>query len=113
MKNIKFRTDSTTKSLEKTMDAYSIAFLNSISCTKNCYSCNFTSAERVSDISLGDSWGTEFKIEEKNGISLILNQTEKGRELLSHSNLELRDVNLDVAISYNRVLQSIAPVIHS
>lgn len=103
--NIKFRTDSTTNPLEITMDTYSIAFLNSIFCTENCYSCNYTSVERVSDISLGDSWGTEYKDEEKNGVSLILVQTEKGKELLSKSHLELRDVDLDVAVSNNQPLR--------
>ena len=33
--------------------------------TENCYSCRYASQSRVSDISLGDSWGSELSEEEK------------------------------------------------
>lgn len=36
----------------------------------------------LSDITLGDSWGTELSGEVKNGVSLILCQSEKGKELI-------------------------------
>ena len=46
---------------------------------------------------MGDSWGTEIHTEESQGVSLALVQTEKGRDLLSMANLELRDVDLEKA----------------
>ena len=54
-------------------DRYSIAFLNSLTYTENCYSCKYAKIERVSDITLGDLWGSELSVEEqKKGISLVL-----------------------------------------
>lgn len=55
-------------------------------------------------MTLGDSWGSEYKDQEKNGISLILIQNEKGKELLSMSKMELKDVDLNNAIAHNHQL---------
>lgn len=90
------------------IDKYSIAFLNSICYTENCYECQYARLERSSDVTLGDSWGTNLSNEEqKRGISLILCQTKKGQELLDLAELELREVDLDCAVQYNH--QLIAP----
>ena len=97
--------------ISRVMDDYLCSFLESVNYTENCYSCRFASKERVADITIGDSWGTELKIEEKNGISLILIQSEKGKKLLNESGLNLYDVDLDTAILNNRQLT--APSIKS
>lgn len=112
IKDVKFRTktdmglsvDGEKINLSRVTDDYLCAFLESIDYTENCYSCQFASLERVSDITLGDSWGTEYKEEEKNGISLVLIQSEKGKELVDKSGLELKDVDLDNAVSRNHQL---------
>lgn len=112
IKDIKFRTkvdmglsvDGEKINISRVMDEYLCAFLASIDYTENCYSCQFASLERVSDLTLGDSWGTEFKDQEKNGVSLLLAQTEKGNALMSMSNMELYDVDLDNAIANNHQL---------
>ncbi|MGM9679877.1 MAG: Coenzyme F420 hydrogenase/dehydrogenase, beta subunit C-terminal domain [Eubacteriales bacterium] len=86
-------------------DPYTIAFLNGLSYTENCYSCPYASPERVGDLTLGDSWGTELSVDEqKKGISLILCQTSKGTELLDMANLVLRDVDPDKAMAWNAQL---------
>ena len=86
-------------------DRYSIAFLNGLTYTENCYDCPYAKKERVSDVTLGDSWGSELAIEEqKKGISLLLSQTEKGAELLKMANLHLEDVDLEKAIENNHQL---------
>lgn len=111
LKDIKFRnksdfgvkSESITK-LEKGRDPYLISFLNSIDYTENCYSCHYATKERVSDITLGDSWGTVYKNEEGNGISLILVQSEKGNKLLTDTNLELKDVDYEKAVKANHQL---------
>jgi len=87
-----------------TMDNYLIAFLHSYDYTENCYSCKFATLDRVSDITLGDSWGTELSGEVKNGVSLILCQSEKGKELIESAGLNLLDVNINNAISHNEQL---------
>ena len=78
-------------------DFYSMAFLEGIDCTRNCYNCHYATGNRAGDLTLGDSWGTEIHTEESKGISLALVQTEKGMDLLSMANLELRDVDLEKA----------------
>lgn len=87
-------------------DYYTRLFLDSVSYTENCYKCNYAQLKRVSDITLGDSWGSEEDEEtQKAGISLALCQTEKGKMLLEHSDLRLLDVDLKRAIEYNHQLR--------
>lgn len=92
--------------VEGASDRYSTAFLNGLTYTENCYICPYARTERVSDLTLGDSWGSELEVEEqKKGISLILCQTKKGIELLSQSELSLKPVDLDKAVGSNQQLQ--------
>ncbi|MCI8307609.1 MAG: coenzyme F420-reducing hydrogenase [Lachnospiraceae bacterium] len=87
------------------MDEYSIAFLDSICYTSNCYQCKFAKSKRISDITLGDSWGSELSEEAGKGISLILCQTDKGKRLLDACNLELHPVDIMRAIEFNNQLR--------
>jgi coenzyme F420-reducing hydrogenase beta subunit len=86
------------------LDDYLIAFLQSSSFTENCYSCPYASLERVSDVTLGDSWGTDLKEDIKNGVSLVLVNSDKGKKLLEDSDMILKGVNLDMAVSNNAQL---------
>lgn len=87
-------------------DCYTLAFLNCINYTENCYSCKYAKGERVSDITIGDSWGSELSNEEqRKGISLALCQTEKGINLLKKSNVVLFPVNKETAIAHNHQLE--------
>ncbi len=86
-------------------DKYSIAFLNSLIYTENCYSCQYARKERVSDLTLGDSWGSELPMDEqKKGVSLILCQTTKGKQLLEIADIHLEKVNIEKAIANNHQL---------
>ena len=86
-------------------DLYTFAFLTSLDYTENCYSCRYATLDRVSDITLGDSWGSDLDTEEqKKGVSLILCQTKKGKELLRNTKIELRSVDLNKAIESNHQL---------
>lgn len=98
--------------VDRVSDRYSLAFVNSLICTENCYSCSYAKKERVSDLTLGDSWGNELSLDEKKkGVSLVLCLTEKGKELLDLSDIHLENVDLNRAIENNRQLStpSIAP----
>lgn len=89
-----------------TRDRYSMAFLNGLIYTDNCYNCQYAKLQRVSDITLGDCWGSELnRRTQEEGISLILCQTEKGKALLEHAELELYDVDLGRAVEYNLQLR--------
>lgn len=87
------------------VDPYLTAFLRGGCYTENCYSCPYARQERVSDLTLGDSWGTEFKSEEVRGVSLALVQTSKGRELLDMANLNLLPVDYEHAVANNHQLE--------
>ncbi len=86
-------------------DEYTIAFLNSVSYTANCYNCKYAKDRRISDITLGDSWGSELSEELCRGISLILCQTDKGKRLLDACDLELYPVDVMKAIECNNQLR--------
>lgn len=88
-------------------DSYTIAFFRSLTYTENCYHCPYAQLERVSDLTLGDSWGSDLpEAEGKKGISLVLCQTAKGEALLKNAEIILRDVDLDKAIAHNGQLRA-------
>ena len=89
------------------VDLYLLSFLCSTIFTENCYHCRYASTERVSDLTLGDSWDNTFPAAEKQkGISLILCQTEKGKTLLDNAKLELFDVDESRVLSSQAQLRS-------
>ena len=86
-------------------DRYLFAFLKSLIYTDNCYHCNFAGEKRISDITLGDSWGSNLSMEDqRKGISLAMTQTKKGEELVNIANVHLEDVDKTVAIKHNAQL---------
>jgi len=91
-------------------DRYSIAFLYGLIYTENCYYCKYAGTRRCSDITLGDSWGSELDAENREkGISLALCQTVKGIELLKRSSVELHKVNIEKAVAANHQLREAFP----
>lgn len=91
--------------MKDVLDSYMIGFLEGLFNTDNCYQCQYATRERVSDLTLGDSWGSLLPVEErKKGISLALCQSTKGEELLKNASLVLKDVDLDIAIKNNHQL---------
>lgn len=87
-------------------DGYMVAFLNGLTYTENCYSCRYAKIERVSDLTLGDSWGSDVLTQHKaDGVSLALCQTEKGQELLRGAGIHMEDVDLQNAMEHNQQLQ--------
>jgi coenzyme F420-reducing hydrogenase beta subunit len=65
-------------------DTYFYAFLNSLTYRENCYNCRYAKAERTGDLTIGDFWGIDTKSLKKaydGNISVVLVNTEKGREL--------------------------------
>jgi hypothetical protein len=82
-----------------------MAFLRSLCYTENCYYCDYATTARVSDITLGDSWGSTLdQGEQEKGVSLILCQTDKGKWLLGISDIHLEDVDIPNAIKNNKQL---------
>lgn len=116
MKDVKFRNKTSfyladdKKSIEVSpavRDRYTLAFLDALCYTENCYSCYYADTARVSDLTLGDSWGSSLTEEEqKKGISLALSQTEKGNHLLAIADIHLEPVDSERAIANNRQLKA-------
>lgn len=91
---------------ENLTDSYLMAFLNALCYTENCYHCVYAQNKRISDMTLGDSWGSQLSEYEQNkGISLILCQTTKGVELVEQSDICLQNVNLNMAMDGNQQLK--------
>lgn len=86
-------------------DRYSTAFLCGLTYTRGCYSCPYACGERTSDLTLGDSWGTELEDEMVRGISLALVMNERGQELLRMADVEALPVGAERALANNKQLQ--------
>lgn len=79
-------------------------FWGEISSRPSCYHCTFKSVWRESDLTLGDCWFAEelAKVEDADGITLVLAQSEKGLQMLKNSDcLELYAVDSEKAIKVN------------
>ena len=63
-------------------DEYMVAFLKGIAFRESCYSCVYANKTRIGDITLGDFWGIKNFPEEHKGVSAMLINTEKGKEML-------------------------------
>ena len=89
------------------VDAYTAAFLRGYSYTRSCYSCKYARLERTSDLTLGDSWGSDLPVDaQEKGVSLCLCQSEKGLALLKMADLQLFDVDLERAVRNNAQLSA-------
>lgn len=87
-------------------DEYSYAFLADLTLAEGCYHCPYARLERIGDVTLADSWGSELPEEEmRKGISLVLCQTRKGEELISLADAHLEDVDLGRAVAHNKQLR--------
>ena len=105
--NLSFRQKNKSSYKPLKFDYWIIPFLDGLTYTDNCYHCNFASKKRVSDLTLGDSWGSDLNNFEKNkGISLILINTDKGNELIPFDEVFLKDVNIEESIKAQGQLQS-------
>lgn len=86
-------------------DFYMKAFLDGLTYTENCYYCKFAKIERCSDLTIGDSWGSELPgTVQKKGVSLILCQSDKGQQLIENSHIHLESVDIDKARKSNQQL---------
>lgn len=92
-------------------------FLQSFICRLNCYTCKHSNCHRVGDITIGDFWGVEREyphlfienggvINSQKGVSCIIVNNEKGKELLSiyGKSLFLFQSDYQVAAKYNAQL---------
>lgn len=94
-------------------DWYINAFMDGCTFRDSCYSCPYACPERVSDITLGDFWGLGASTpaneipEHENGCSLIMPNTEKGKNAINDisSQMRLFERPVSEAINGNSQLQ--------
>ncbi len=98
------------------MDYYYTSFLRGLTYRDNCYNCQYASINRVSDLTIGDFWEINretLKQKTDGRISLILVNTEQGRELLQMSEelLYTEEREIEEAVAGNSQLKhpSVAP----
>ncbi|WP_238915428.1 Coenzyme F420 hydrogenase/dehydrogenase, beta subunit C-terminal domain [Clostridium sp. YIM B02555] len=87
-------------------DIYMKGFLHDLYLRPSCYECKAKNFTSNSDISLADYWGVEKKHSEFNddkGISLVLVNTEKGKEIFEKISCGMEVIKSDIgyAISNN------------
>lgn len=78
------------KVIPKELSSYFSLFVNMHILRDSCYQCQFTGLNRVSDFTLADAWGIhmeypellEEKLNIKEGVSLVLVNSQKARDLL-------------------------------
>lgn len=85
---------------------YMKAFLYNAAINTSCLDCQFNKIPRVADITIGDFWGVDEydeSLNDKNGLSIILINNEKGQNLLNKIDeiCKLQEVPLDVATKRN------------
>ena len=63
---------------------YSYIYSSNLALRPSCYYCKFANLKRPSDITIGDFWGIEKimpEIDDDKGVSLVLINTSKGKEI--------------------------------
>lgn len=90
-----------------TADAYMSGFLGSVTLKSHCYQCRYKQFHSGSDITLGDFWGAEAVldgIDDNTGLNAVVVNTEKGKQLLEKTDLDLHPTDVDVIVRYNNKL---------
>lgn len=90
-------------------DLFMRAYKSKMFMRPSCYACRLKGIGREVDITLADYWGVEHivpEIDDDKGISLLIVQSEKGRQLLERvkKRMFLEETNLNGAVSFNPAL---------
>lgn len=85
---------------------YITGFLCGLFYRESCYQCHYARPERVSDITIGDYWDREKRVNLDNaerGLSMVIVNTQAGRKLLSdcHSYLNVSSADYSEFIKRN------------
>lgn len=102
--------DDTSYIAEKGYDTFFLGFNKNLFLRESCYRCKYCGTERIADFTIGDFWGCnreEVTPEQlRNGVSLILVNSDKGNELLAEIEKEMTIIEIrpEEAIPYNRAL---------
>lgn len=94
--------DGREKKINHRMSSYMTYFLNGETYRESCYHCPYAKPERVADITIGDFWGIVKKradlkdtIDIEKGVSCLLINTLKGKQLVNDAEIDLFSVAYD------------------
>lgn len=85
-------------------DPYMALFVQNMTLRPSCYSCPVRNGKSGSDLTLADLWSVADSVPELNddkGASLVLLNTEKGREIMAETGLKTRLVDAAQAMKNN------------
>ncbi len=87
-------------------DYYYSLYFQECNFRESCYKCKYASIPRIGDITIGDCWGIENvdpDADLKNGVSLVIINNTKGKELIVSSlkNEVLKLLNTETMIKFN------------
>ena len=96
---------------EKLLSPFYMAYVRGLQHRENCYSCPFASANRCGDLTAGDFWGLkrsemQADLSDIDFPSLVLVNTEKGRQFLSRAQIAWEERPLAEAMTGNRQLST-------
>lgn len=95
---------------QKDADTFFMGFNTYLFLRKSCYQCKYVGTERIADVTLADFWGVDLNSisdeQRKNGVSLILANSEKGKHIISELeyDMEIMPADMNRAISANQAL---------
>lgn len=95
--------------------SYYQLFLNSLIDRDNCYTCKYAQNDRTGDLTIGDYWGISIehpellksgKLNENYGISCVMENSTKGKEIISLSNnsIDYYESNFEKVAKHNKQL---------
>lgn len=85
-------------------DPFLIGFLEDGYLRDSCYNCQFANLPRNSgaDLSLADYWGAPQEMYDDSGISLVLINTIKGKQVFNSLDVESKQIDIQQAIKRNK-----------
>lgn len=90
---------------------YMRAFLSNLILRPSCHNCQAKQGRSHSDITIADFWGINNEMPEMDddkGTSLVLVNTERGRQALDWSKVTSKESSIEAASKYNAGLLSLA-----
>lgn len=82
-------------------DAFFYGYLKNLYLNDICYACPFSQIPRVSDITLGDYWGVPEKLKDKEGTSLVVTNSLKGKDVMHklYNSKRIQLIETDIGIA--------------
>ncbi len=101
--------DKSEKVIDSVFDPYLRMYHGRINYRPSCYKCRFATPQRMGDVTIADGYGAnriKSHLNTREGVSLVLPNTEKGAALVEHLKdvMEVYDMDYSLALSLNGCL---------